>query len=544
MLTFRLSHPISGDKQAHINQDDLSGEGVTIGRGGRNHIVLEDPSVSRLHARLTLNQGSVYVADCGSTAGTMLNRARLMPNKATRLVAGDVLEIGPFTMDLIPAEKSNSELLGVTVMAAPPLASYMPVAAIDASSLTRWTGGELTVRVARIIDETAQVKTFVFVADKPLLFTYLPGQFITVQVPIDGVQTTRSYTISSTPSRPHALSITVKGQAAGEGSPAGLVSSWLHAHLAVGDAITINGPYGEFSCVRHPSPRILLISAGSGITPMLAMSRWLTDTTADVDVAFLHCARTSAELICRQDLELLAVHNPRLRVTLVTTRPEAGSRWTGLSGRISTEMLKLIVPDFHRRVVFCCGPEQFMHSVKGMLEREHFPLANFHEESFGGAPRRSSSGSFAKPSGTAAPGPLSASASAAAAAARPTEYGLKALLRVEASHGAHPSTGHQANGATSTALKVESLASVNFAKSKALVACAPQQTVLEAGESHGVKLAFGCRMGKCGACKQIKCSGELQREGYDDAVLHASERSRGYILTCIAKPNGRVEIDA
>ncbi len=542
MLTFRLSHPTSGDKQAHISQDDLSGEGVTIGRGGRNHIVLEDPSVSRLHARLTLSQGSVYIADCGSTAGTMLNRARLMPNKATRLVGGDVLEIGPFTINLIPAEKSDSELLGVTVMAPPPLTSYMPVAAIEPSGITRWTGGELTVRVARIIDETVDAKTFVFVADKPLLFTYLPGQFITVQVPIDGAQITRSYTISSTPSRPHSLSITVKRLVASDGNPAGMVSSWLHAQLAVGDAITINGPYGEFSCVRHPSPRILLISAGSGITPMLAMSRWLTDTTADVDVAFLHHARSSAELICRQDLELLAVHNPRLRVTLATTRPEAGSRWTGLSGRISAEMLKFTVPDFHRREVFCCGPEPFMHSVKCLLEREHFPLANFHEERFGAPTRRPSSGPFAKNPGIVAAGPTTTAVSNAAA--RPTEYGLKALLRVEASHGPHPSTGHPTNGVTRTALKAENPTSVNFTKSKAVVACAPQQTVLEAGESSGIKLAFGCRMGKCGACKQIKCSGDLLRDGYDDAVLQASERSRGYILTCIAKPSGRVEIDA
>lgn len=531
MLTLRITHPTLGDKLAILAQEDFIGDGVAIGRAGRNRIVLDDPAVSRLHARLTLAQGSVFIIDCGSTAGMAMNGARLTPNKPVRLAEGDRVEIGPFTVDLAPAQEEEAEALGVTVMAAPPVESYMPLASIAEGELPRWTGGELAVRVARIIDETPDVKTFVLVAEQPVRFAYLPGQFVSVQVQVDGVTTTRSYSISSTPSRPHALSITVKRVAASEGQPAGVVSSWLHAHVAVGDALTINGPFGDFSCVRHPSPRVLLISAGSGITPMLAMSRWLTDGAAEVDIAFFHSARTSADLICRQDLELLAVHNPRLRVVLATTRPEAGSRWTGLTGRISAEMLKLTVPDFQRREVFCCGPAAFMAEVKALLAREQFPMANFHDESFG-APRR--------PAGSGS-GPVAA----VPGASGPTEYGLKALLKVEASaNGAKTPAAGQQSGTTRTSLKTETLASLHFTKSKVSLICSPGHTVLEAGESKGLKLPFGCRMGKCGACKQVKRSGELIRDGYDDAVLHPGDRSKGCILTCIAKPAGRVEIEA
>ena len=516
MLTLRLSHPALGEKLTTLDQEDLSGEGVTIGRANRNQIVLEDPAVSRLHARLTLRQGSVFITDCGSTAGTSVNGARLSVNKPARLAEADRITIGQFTLDLAPAE-ADVESLGVTVMAAPPLASYMPLAGFEPQDLARWTGGEQVVRVMRVIDETADVKTFVFASEPPLLFTYLPGQFITLHLVIEGAKVSRSYSLSSTPSRPHTISITVKRAAAGEGQPAGVVSAWLHAHVVIGDTVTISGPYGDFSCVRHPSPRLLLISAGSGVTPMLSMARWLTDTAAEVDIAFLHSARTSADIICRQNLEMLAVENPRLRLVLATTRPEPGSRWVGLVGRLSIEMLKVAVPDFHRRTVFCCGPESFMKDVKHLLTAELFPVDNYHEESFG-APRRS------PPTPTAR---------------TPTEYGLKALLKAEAPT---PAAG-QHSSATRTALKAE-VASVTFLKSKVTVICAPGQTVLEAGESKGLKLPFGCRMGKCGACKQVKRCGEVVREGYDDAVLPPGDRSKGYILTCIAKPVGRVEIDA
>lgn len=534
MLTLRISHPLHGDRVATLTQGDFTGDGVAVGRAPRNRIVLDEQVVSRLHARLTLTAGGVFIADCASTAGILLNGVRLPPSTPARVADGDLIAIGPYTIALAPAVSlaAEPEGLGLTVMAAPPVDSYMPLAVLADQEPAQWTGGELAVRVVRIIDETPDVKTFVFAAAHPTQFTYLPGQFATIEVLIDGVKTSRSYTLSSTPTRPYTLSITVKRVAAANDLPAGKVSSWLHAHLAVGDELRINGPFGDFSCARHPSPRLLLISAGSGITPMLSMARWLADSAAEADVAFVHSARSSADLICRQDLELLVVHNPRLRVVLATTRPEPGSRWTGLSGRISLDMLRLTVPDFERRTVFCCGPEGFMAGTKEMLAQAGFPMANYHEESFG-APRR----------------PTPAATHNQSAVSPPTEFGLKALLRVDASpRAAAPVTaaapGPHGSSATRTAIKTETLGSLHFTGSRVSLVCPPAQTVLEAGESKGIKLPFGCRIGKCGACKLVKRSGEVLADGYDDSILKAGERSKGYVLACIARPAGRVEIEA
>ncbi len=526
MLTFTLSHPATGDRQLSISSSDLAGEGATIGRTSRNHVVLDDQTVSRTHARISVVQESTFVTDAGSTSGTLLNGTRLASEHPVRLTGGDKLSIGPYVLTLNTPSGPDTDLLEATIVAAPPLASYMPLAGVGPEGFSHWTGGDLTVRVQRIIEETADVKTFVFAAKIPTQFTYAPGQFITLHLTINGVNVSRSYTISSTPSRPHTLTITVKRVASVEGQPAGLVSSWLHEQLAVGDAVNISGPFGDFSCARHPGPRLLLVSAGSGITPMLSMTRWLTDSAAEADVVFLHSTKTSADIICRRELELLATHNPRLKLTIITTRPEPGSAWLGLTGRLSGDLLQVSVPDFLRRTVFCCGPEAFMKEVKGLLADRNFPMDHYHEESFGG-PKRPST-------------PVHSST---------TRYGLKALLNSKPANPAQPAPpatpAPSAEGATGPRTAVRTgVSSVVFVRSGISAACLPGESILEAGEAKGVALPSGCRVGKCGACKQRKRSGDVVREGYSDDILSAADRKNGFILCCIAKPATTVEVDA
>ena len=94
-----------------------------------------------------------------------------------------------------------------TKAAAPNLASLL-MGDLSAEMFCR--PGKLPVRCVQVIDETHDVKTFRFVADPPKLFRYHPGQFVTLEVPVDGKIVRRSYTISATPSRPHAISVTVK----------------------------------------------------------------------------------------------------------------------------------------------------------------------------------------------------------------------------------------------------------------------------------------------------------------------------------------------
>jgi pSer/pThr/pTyr-binding forkhead associated (FHA) protein len=80
MLTLTIASTALGERSQQLTADDLLGEGATIGRAAKCQIVLEDPGISRSHARVSLNQGSVFLTDLGSTAGTTFNGSRLAPD--------------------------------------------------------------------------------------------------------------------------------------------------------------------------------------------------------------------------------------------------------------------------------------------------------------------------------------------------------------------------------------------------------------------------------------------------------------------------------
>ena len=140
------------------------------------------------------------------------------------------------------------------------------------SSLPVWGETDSSTLICRQVhDITHDVKTFLFESTQPALFQHEPGQFVTLQLQIGGRSVSRCYTISTLPTRPHLLGITVKRQ------PGGLVSNWLHDTMAPGHRIVADGPFGVFTAARHPSSKYLFLSAGSAITPLMSMTRTLYD---------------------------------------------------------------------------------------------------------------------------------------------------------------------------------------------------------------------------------------------------------------------------
>jgi ferredoxin-NADP reductase len=131
-----------------------------------------------------------------------------------------------------------------------------------------WANGRHIVRCVKVIQETWDVRTFCFMADQPILFFFKPGQFVTLELDIDGEQVMRSYTISSSPSVPYSFSVTIKRV------PGGRVSNWLHDTLQEGQELAVHGPVGLFNAIDAPSPKVLYLSGGVGITPVMSMARW------------------------------------------------------------------------------------------------------------------------------------------------------------------------------------------------------------------------------------------------------------------------------
>jgi ferredoxin-NADP reductase len=346
-----------------------------------------------------------------------------------------------------------------------------------------WSGRDTPLYVTEIIQDTHNVYTFRLQGDPLCRFVYWPGQFCTLVLPIDGKRVVRSYSISSTPTRPYVLEITIKRV------QGGLVSNWMPDNIKVGDRIEISGPKGKFCLVPGKIPeKILFLGAGSGVTPLMSMARWLCDVSADVDMKFFNSIQTPSDIVFHRELEMLAARYRSFDPVLITTSRGTGHGWTGLRGRINRHMLDLVAPDLHERQVYMCGPEGFMTAARVLLTDMAFNLANLHAESF--ATARSANDEAAR---AEAPAPGDA-------------------------------------------------VTIEFARTGKRVAASKQLPLLETAEANGVELEYGCRTGNCGECKVRVLSGEFHAN-VDDGIT-AEERAAGYVLSCVASPRGDCVVDA
>lgn len=177
-----------------------------------------------------------------------------------------------------------------------------------------------------VTPETPDVMTFLFRSEDQNWFRYLPGQFVTLELPVGREPLYRTYTLSSSPSRPYALSVTVKAQANSIGT------RWMFDNLKPGMKIRALGPLGDFSYVKHPGDKYLFISAGSGVTPMMSMVRDMSDRAPQSDIAFINCSRTPGDIVFRHELEYLARFMPNLSLGFIVEKCGRTDLWSGLKG--------------------------------------------------------------------------------------------------------------------------------------------------------------------------------------------------------------------
>ncbi|MEB6606317.1 MOSC N-terminal beta barrel domain-containing protein [Aeromonas sanarellii] len=221
------------------------------------------------------------------------------------------------------------------------------------------------------------LETFWFeAADGEPLPDYLPGQHLPISLDIgQGIKmerVQRRYTLSSTPERPERYGISVKKLADGRLSP------WLHRQLQVGDRLLAAAPAGEFHLGAERA--LLLLSAGSGVTPMLSIARTLALRGELDDVHFMHLCRGEADIPAAAELHALARQG--MTLTLILSQPEA--HWQGLKGRLDDSHLGQ-VKGLAGREVFVCGPQGFMADAANRLTALGVPADRIRQESFGGA---------------------------------------------------------------------------------------------------------------------------------------------------------------
>lgn len=497
--------------------------GMVFGRGATASVQLEDPTLSRVHAVLQKDGDRWFLVDKSSN-GTWLDGAKLDIDKPVQLQPGSTAALGAFQLQFRLATRAAVE--GATRRGPAPSAAPAPVEPPPSSSpllehlvdkhkeIPIWKDGTIQLRVADIIEETHDTKTFRLVGLAPVLFSFKPGQFVTLKLPIGGKEVSRSYSISSSPSRPHCLELTVKRV------PGGLVSNWLCDNVKLGDTLVARGPAGKFSCFNFPSKKVLFIGGGSGITPVMSMLRWIVDTAADVDAYLFVSAKSPRDIIFRNELNWMSSRHSGIKVGITcTSRCTGADSWTGLTGRADANMLKLLVPDLFERHIFMCGPEPFMDAVTQCLREIDFPIANLHVESFGKV--RVAPGSEQKPrdvpKAPPAPAPV---ASVAVAPEAPV------AIPVAPPAAAAPARTYK----------------VSFLKSGKVVETAGDSPLLDLAEANGVEIGYQCRSGSCGECKVLCKGGGVAID--EHCAISDDEKAEGFIWACCSQPTADCSLDA
>ncbi|MGR9101133.1 MAG: FAD-binding oxidoreductase, partial [Gammaproteobacteria bacterium] len=280
------------------------GRETVIGRHPDADLQLESFKLAMFHAAILEKDGKFYIRSLDESNGILVDRKKIRNNSPLLLRDGMQVDLPGYRLAFSiagsppPQEDAAIDAEELEVIPEffytpppPPASPLLAHLVEDHARLGVWSEGITRLKVAGIVEETHDCKTFRLVGKEPMLFSYKPGQFITFILNIDGQEVKRSYSMSSSPSRPHLLEVTVKR------IPGGLVSNWFCDKVKLGDELTVKGPSGKFTCFNFPSNKMLFVGAGSGITPVISMSRWITDTAADVDVKLLASFKTPSEII-------------------------------------------------------------------------------------------------------------------------------------------------------------------------------------------------------------------------------------------------------
>jgi ferredoxin-NADP reductase len=198
-------------------------------------------------------------------------------------------------------------------------------------------------------------------------FTFTPGQWVSVKIPLAEVSTPRAYSIASAPRPDGCFDLAVTRLEGGHGS------TWLHA-LRVGDTVPIGEAMGYFTLPPTLDRPLLLVATGAGVAPFRAMLQAMGKEGPGVPVTLLLGARTEADLLYADELKAL----PWLR--FVPTLSQASETWTGLRGYVQAHLAACLTDDTDAWV---CGRNAMIRDVrKALKETFGFTRERIHTERF------------------------------------------------------------------------------------------------------------------------------------------------------------------
>lgn len=229
----------------------------------------------------------------------------------------------------------------------------------------------------RIVDawmETHNVRTIRFdYRDDPIDFK--AGQFIVCADTFRGYQrpVKRAYSIASTPWQREFVDITIKRELPG------LMSARL-TELPVGSEIEVTGPSGKYLYEPSRGKRVLLLGAGSGITPLYCIANYLLDgKIAGAEVLLYYSVRTPEDVIYAQDWPRMVAEHDNFKFNLTVTRAKP-NEWSGRHGRISTDWIRETSGDVSDTVAYICGPTAMVGAMEDICRELGLPEEKINTE--------------------------------------------------------------------------------------------------------------------------------------------------------------------
>ena len=315
-----------------------------------------------------------------------------------------------------------------------------------------------------------------------------PGQYLTLRVQPDKQKRSvlRNYSLSGPPDAGY-YRITVKRE------HDGAASGYLHTRLAVGDQLDIAAPRGTFILDRTDVP-VLLISAGIGATPVLAMLQALAEEHSDREIWWLHGARNRREHSFAAEAHSLLASLPNARTHVYYSRPgpdDVKGRDFDSVGRLTGSVLAELEPPRDAEA-YLCGPTPFMDEISAGLAALGIDASRIHTEPFGPAP------------------------------------GLTPGIAATPARAPHPPAGEPGNGAT-----------IEFARSNLAIPWSDDYTsLLELAEACDVPVRWSCRTGVCHTCETTLIAGDVEYN--PDPVEPPAD---GSALICCSQPRDDVVLD-
>lgn len=344
------------------------------------------------------------------------------------------------------------------------------------------------------IDGDAKTLLFNVPAQLAEEFQWHAGQHITLSLPIDGQTVRRPYTISQSPQNGASLQITVKRV------KGGLVSNHINDHIKEGDVIDIAPPTGQFLLIPVPeqSRHHYFFGAGSGITPLFAMTKAVLEAEPNSSVYLLYGNRNEQQIIFQQALSALETQYPE-RVTVRHVLSEQNTpatippkQWR--QGRINPQLIAQFLADFPalspHKYYYICGPGSMNNDVSNALSLLSIPPDSISYES------------FANPVNT------------------PTGDGEENTEATGATSITHQPTPVAAN------------VNITLHGNTHELFVDENQTILEAMLDNGLYPPYSCQAGVCGSCQADVTDGSVHMPY--QAALNDAEISAGRVLTCQA----------